>query len=158
MNNWEGTGPKVMVGEVDTYKKFPDYDLYGEFNVNYVKLDRVPGFDDWSAVPRALRAGDFFVTTGEVLIPRCGLEGEGADRSLVADVSWTFPLAFAEAVWGDGTHVDRKVVPATEKPPFGSGSFRIPIAPASPARPRWVRFAAWDAAGNGAFTQPMICP
>ncbi len=42
MNNWGG--PKFMVGEVDTYKKFPDYDLYGDFNVNYVKLDRVPGF------------------------------------------------------------------------------------------------------------------
>ena len=42
MNNWGG--PKFMVGEVDTYKKFPDYDLYGDFNVNYVKLDRVPSF------------------------------------------------------------------------------------------------------------------
>ena len=42
MNNWGG--PKFMGGEVDTYKKFPEYDLYGDFNVNYVKLDRVPGF------------------------------------------------------------------------------------------------------------------
>ena len=48
MNNWGG--PKYMVGEVDTYKKFPDYDLYGDFNVNYVKLDRVPRFDDWSPI------------------------------------------------------------------------------------------------------------
>ena len=46
MNNWGG--PKFMVGEVDTYKKYPDYDLYGDFNVNYVKLDRVPASDDWS--------------------------------------------------------------------------------------------------------------
>ena len=68
MNNWGR--PKFIVGEVDTYKKFPDYDLYGDFNVNYVKLDRVPDFDDWSPICRALRAGDFFVTTGEVLIPR----------------------------------------------------------------------------------------
>ena len=67
MNNWGD--PKYMVGEVDTYKKYPDYDLYGDFNVNYVKLDRVPGFADWSAVNRALRAGEFFVSTGEVLIP-----------------------------------------------------------------------------------------
>ena len=74
MNNWGG--PKYMVGEVDTYKKFPDYDLYGDFNVNYVKLDRVPSFDDWSPVCRALRAGEFFVTTGEVLIPSWSVEGE----------------------------------------------------------------------------------
>ena len=78
MNNWGD--PKYMVGEVDTYKKFPDYDLYGDFNVNYVKLDRVPGFDDWSPVCRALRSGDFFVTTGEVLIPTgASREGDGAD-------------------------------------------------------------------------------
>ena len=75
MNNWGE--PKYMVGEVDTYKKFPDYDLYGDFNVNYVKLDRVPGFADWSPVLRALRAGRFFVTTGEVLIPSWSVEGRG---------------------------------------------------------------------------------
>jgi len=35
--------------------------------VNYVKLDRLPGFDeDWGPI-RARRAGDFFVTSGEVL-------------------------------------------------------------------------------------------
>ena len=50
MNNWGG--PKFMVGEVDTYKKFPDYDLYGDFNVNYVKLDRVPASADWSPLYR----------------------------------------------------------------------------------------------------------
>jgi hypothetical protein len=45
MNNWGNA--KYMLGEVDTYKKFPECDLYGDFNVNYVKLDRVPSFDDW---------------------------------------------------------------------------------------------------------------
>ena len=100
MNNWGR--PKYMVGEVDTYKKFPDYDLYGDFNVNYVRLDRVPGFDDWSAINRALRGGEFFVTTGEVLIPRWSVEGSGGSREVVAEVEWTFPLEFVEAVWGDG--------------------------------------------------------
>jgi hypothetical protein len=32
MNNWGD--PKYMVGEVDTYKKFPDYDLYGDWNLS----------------------------------------------------------------------------------------------------------------------------
>jgi len=150
MNNWGG--PKYMVGEVDTYKKFPDYDLYGDFNVNYVKLDRVPGADDWSPVCKALRAGDFFVTTGEVLIPRWGVEGEGKDREAVAEVEWTFPLEFVEAAWGDGERVGRSVISATDQPPFGSHKFRIPFDASGKT---WVRFSAWDSAGNGAFTQPV---
>jgi hypothetical protein len=150
MNNWGG--PKYMVGEVDTYKKFPDYDLYGDFNVNYVKLDRMPGFDDWSPICESLRAGEFFVTTGEILILRWGVEGDGKDRAVVAEVEWTFPLEFVEAVWGDGERVGRSVVPATDQPPFGSQRFRIPF---DASGKRWVRFSAWDSAGNGAFTQPV---
>lgn len=150
MNNWGG--PKYMVGEVDTYKKFPDYDLYGDFNVNYVKLDRVPGSDDWSPVGKALRAGEFFVSTGEVLIPRWGVEGDGKDREVVAEVEWTFPLEFVEAVWGDGERVGRSIISATDQPPFGSQKFRIPF---DASGKRWVRFSAWDSAGNGAFTQPV---
>jgi hypothetical protein len=57
LNNWHGA--KYMVGEVDTYKEFPGYDLYGDFNVNYLKLDRVPKFGDWSAITRALRGVGF---------------------------------------------------------------------------------------------------
>ena len=127
MNNWGG--PKYMVGEVDTYKKFPDYDLYGDFNVNYVKLDRVPGFDDWSPISRALRSGAFFVTTGEVLIPRWAVEGEGKDSAVVADVEWTFPLEFVEVVWGDGEQVGRTVI-------SGDDSAAVRVAPI----PHPVRF------------------
>jgi hypothetical protein len=148
MNNWGR--PKLMVGEVDTYKKFADYDLYGDFNINYVRLDRVPSFPDWSELTRALRAGDFFVTTGEVLIPRWRVERP--ERAVVADLQWTFPLEFVEVVWGDGQRVERTVVPATERPPFRSATVRIPF---DPAGKKWVRFAAWDSAGNGAFTQPV---
>jgi hypothetical protein len=153
MNNWGGL--KFMVGEVDTYKKFPDYDLYGDFNVNYVKLDRVPAFDDWSPVCRALRSGEFFVTTGEVLIPRWTVEGEGKDKTVVADVEWTFPLEFAEIVWGDGVQVGRTIIPATDQPAFGSHRFRVPF---DPLGKKWVRFSVWDSAGNGAFTQPLRLP
>ena len=150
MNNWGD--PKYMVGEVDTYKKYPDYDLYGDFNVNYVKLDRVPMFEDWSPICKSLRAGEFFVTTGEVLIPRWGVEGDGGDRAVVAEVEWTYPLEFVEAVWGDGERVGRSVVSATDRPPFGSHRFRIPF---DASGKKWVRFSAWDSAGNGAFTQPL---
>jgi hypothetical protein len=150
MNNWGR--PKFMVGEVDTYKEFPDYDLYGGFNVNYVKLDRLPAFDDWSAINRALRLGQFFVTTGEVLIPRCSIDGHGSQRELVAEVEWTFPLDFVEIVWGDGARTERKLISATDEPPFGSRRFRIPF---DAAGKKWIRFSAWDSAGNGAFTQPV---
>lgn len=150
MNNWGRA--KYMIGEVDTYKKYPDYDLYGEFNVNYVWLDRLPTGDDWSPILRALRAGNFFVTTGEVLIPRCIIKGQGKAWQVEADVEWTFPLEFVEVVWGDGQRVDRMIVPATELGPFGTHRFRLPF---DVAGTKWVRFAVWDSAGNGAFTQPV---
>jgi hypothetical protein len=153
MNNWGGL--KYLVGEVDTYKKYPDYDLYGDFNVNYVKLDRVPAFPDWSPITAALRSGDFFVTTGEVLIPSWNIQGEGKDTAVVADVEWTFPLEFAEVVWGDGVHVGRIAIPATDQAPFGSHRFRIPLEPSGK---KWVRLSVWDSAGNGAFTQPVRLP
>ena len=120
--------------------------------MNYVKLDRVPGFEDWSAVNRALRAGEFFVTTGEVLIPHWSVDGRGNQREVVADVKWTFPLEFVEAVWGDGQQVGREIVSATDQPPLGSRRFRIPFQAVGK---KWVRFSVWDSAGNGAFTQPV---
>ena len=157
-----GGQPKFSLGEVDTYKKGPSDDLYGHFNVNYLKLASVPEASDWSEVNRVMRAGDFFVTTGEVLCRDFTVNGTSAGRrvklaprekiNLVADLEWTFPLEFVEAVWGDGEKVDRKIVPATELSPFGSHRFSISLEPEGK---RWVRFAAWDSASNGAFTQPV---
>ncbi len=43
------------------------------------------------------------MTSGEMLIPRYPSAGSGARRKIVADVEWTFPLEFAEVVWGDGS-------------------------------------------------------
>jgi hypothetical protein len=146
MNNWDG--PKYLVGEVDTYKKFPDYDLYGDFNVNYVKLDALPPASDWTPVTRALRAGDFFVSTGEVLIRNLRADAAG----VAADIDWTFPLEFVEVVWGDGDRIDRKVIRTPETQAFGTRRFEIPV---DLSKQKWVRVAAWDTAVNGAFTQPV---
>src|SRR5258708_11025884 len=67
MNNW--TGPKYMIAEGDTYMKYPDDETYPQLVVNYVKLDRVPKFDeDWGPLLRTMRAGDFFVSSGEELL------------------------------------------------------------------------------------------
>ena len=57
-----------------------------------------------------------------------------------------------EAVWGDGTKVDRQIISATDQAPFGSRRFCIPF---DAVGKKWVRFSVWDAAGNGAFTQPL---
>ena len=71
MNNW--AGPKYMIAEGDTYMKYPDDETFPQLMVNYVKLDRVPKFKDgWTPVVNALRVGDYFVTSGEVLVRNWG--------------------------------------------------------------------------------------
>jgi hypothetical protein len=67
-------------------------------------------------------------------------------------VEWTFPLEFVEVVWGDGRTTDRQIVSATDLPPFGHRRFDMPL---DATGKKWVRFAAWDSAGNGAITQPV---
>ena len=152
MNNW--SPPKYMIAEGDTYMKYPDDETYPQLIVNYVKLAAVPRFDeDWTPIVRALRSGDFFVSTGEVLLRNWSIEGAGAKRTYTAEVEWTFPLEFVELVWGDGHTTGRQVIPATEMAPFGTHRFRIPF---DAAGKKWVRFAVWDSAGNGAFTQPVV--
>jgi len=92
------------------------------------------------------------VTTGEVLFHNWGIEGSGAHSVYTADVEWTFPLEFAELVWSDGSTVHRKIIPATEMQPFGRHLFRVPF---DATGKKWVRFAVWDSAGDGGFTQPV---
>jgi hypothetical protein len=151
MNNW--AGPKYMLAEGDTYMKYPDDETYPQLVVNYVKLDRVPKFSEgWTPVVDALRAGDYFVTSGEVLFRNYAIEGSGAKRTYTAEVEWTFPPEFAELVWSDGKNVERHAIPLTEMAPFTSHKFSVPF---DAAGKKWVRFAVWDSAGNGAFTQPV---
>lgn len=158
MNNWiadQPTPAKHLHAISETYQKGPGDDIYANNPVSYVKVDRLPGFDDWSPIIDAMKRGDYFVTSGEVLIPSYGIEGTGADRTIIAEVEWTFPLEFVEVVWGDGQSRDRQVVSATDLPPFGRHRFEIPF---DATGKKWVRFAAWDAAGNGALVQPVKLP
>jgi hypothetical protein len=156
MNNlYAGSGlkPKYIIADIDTYRKGPEDDTYANFPVNYLKIDKTPGADDdMTPVLKALRDGNFFVTTGEILITNYSVSGTGGQRTIGADVEWTFPLSFVEVVWGDGKKVDRQVISATDSAPFGSKRFSIPFDAAGKA---WVRFAVWDSAGNGAFVQPI---
>ena len=150
---WRDVQPKYLIADCDTYHKFPGDDIYPNVPVNYLRLDRVPLPDeDWTPILDALRAGDFFVTTGQILITDYAVAGSGDARTITADLEWTFPLEFVEVVWGDGERVGREIVRATDSTPFGSRRFEIPFDAAGKS---WVRFAAWDSAGNGAFVQPV---
>ena len=90
-----------------------------------------------------MKCGDYFVTSGEVLIPNYAVQGTGNRRTIVADVEWTFPLEFAEVVWGDGQKTDRQIISAMDLPAFGKHHFEIPF---DSTGKKWVRFAVWDSA------------
>ena len=115
-------------------------------------MAQLPPPTDVSPVIKTLMRGDYFVTSGEVLIPSWTVQGSGNERTIVADVEWTFPLEFVEVISGDGTKTDRQVIPATELPAFGKHRFQIPF---DATGKKWVRIAAWDSAGNGAMVQPV---
>jgi hypothetical protein len=161
MNNWVAdlpTPPKFIHAIAETRSdigergKVPGDDTYGMSPVNYVKLDRVPTVDDMSPIIDAMRRGDYFVTSGEVLIPSYSVAGSGNQRTVIVDVEWTFPLDFVEVVWGDGVKTDRQIISTADLAPFGKKHFEIPL---DAAGKKWVRLAAWDTAGNGALAQPV---
>jgi hypothetical protein len=70
-----------------------------------------------------------------------------------ARIRHTFPLEMAEVVWGDGAGTHRKIVPLTETHAFGDFSFSTEV---DAANWKWARFAVWDVAADGAFTNPAL--
>jgi hypothetical protein len=161
MANWGSR--KYLLGEVDVFKVMPSYELYGHMNINYLKIDKLPRFDEgWQPVLDALRSGRFFVSTGEVLLSEFAVGGKESGQTLrlsggttvemAARVEWTFPPSFAEVIWGDGKQVYRKQVDLSENQAFSQKVLRVPV---DLKGAKWVRLAVWDIAANGAFTQPV---
>jgi hypothetical protein len=161
MNNWGAR--KQVLAEVDVFKLDHTHELYGHMNVNYLRLDRLPEFDEgWQSVLDALRGGRFFVTTGEVLIRDFTIGGKQSGESVVVpedgkpevrvELDWTFPLTFAEVVSGDGQRTYREFVDLTDTVSFGK---RTLVLRPQLANRTWARFEVWDCATNGAFTQPV---
>jgi hypothetical protein len=163
MANWGEA--KYVIGEVDVFKLDHTQELYGHMNVNYLRLDpdRLPRFSEgWRSVVDCLRLGQFFVTTGEVLIPEFQVNGKPSGSGVVVtpgvradvrvDLSWTFPLRFVELISGDGSKVFRERIDCADTGPFEERTMRF--KPDLSGR-TWVRLEAWDIAGNGAFTQPV---
>lgn len=160
-NNWmaaHNLPPKfaLAISEARSDKgnrgKPPYDDAYGMAPVNYLKLDKVPTIDDMRPITKALQAGNYFITSGEVLIPHYEIQGTGKQRTIIAEVEWTFPLDFVEVVWGDGIKTERKIIATTNLLPFGKKRFEIPFETDGK---KWIRFAAWDVATNGAMVQPI---
>jgi len=78
--------------------------------------------------------------------------GPGDRPEVRVDLSWTFPLRYAEVVSGDGRAVYRERIDLSDTPPFGRRT--LTLTPNLAGR-TWARFEAWDVASDGAFTQPV---
>jgi hypothetical protein len=161
MNQWGAH--KQALGEVDVFQVQPDYELYAQMNINYLQLDSLPKFaDGWQPILTTLREGRFFTTTGEILIPKFSVAGKHSGETvdagttpkaeLQAQLEWTFPLAFAEIISGDGKTVQRQRIDLSDTQDFGSRTLTVPVELKGR---EWIRFEVWDVAANGAFTQPV---
>lgn len=151
MNNW-GL-PKRILGESDVFQFDGTHELYAHLNVNYVRLDRLPAFENYGEIMNSIARGDFFISTGEVLLPEVQLKPQGEENIAVrARIKWTFPLQFAEVVWGDGNSTSRQVLPLDATKAFGEDTFEWTVAAKNW---KWARFAVWDVAANGALINPV---
>ena len=164
MDEMENLGlHKQVIGEVDAFRMEPEYETYAHMNINYLQLDHVPAYTNgWQPVLDTLRRGEFFTTTGEILMPQFTVAGQpnGATVALAGKtevpveftLDWTFPLAFAELISGDGQHVYRQRVDLRQTASFGHQTWRLPAAVTGR---KWLRLEVWDVAANGAFSQPV---
>ena len=159
--NWGAK--KYILGEVDIFKVDRTTEFYAHANVNYLRLDRVPHYErGWAPVLKSLRDGAFFISTGEVLLPTFTVGGRASGETLKikasgratlnAKLTWTFPMAFAEVVTGDGKTVYRTRIDLADTGAYGERTLKMPI---DLKTKKWVRFEAWDVAANGVISQPV---
>jgi hypothetical protein len=151
MNNW-GVKKRIL-GEVDVFQLDSTHELYSHMNANYVKVDKLPAFDEYGKVVEAMSRGDFFISSGEVLLPKIEIKaGANGEVQVRARIRWTFPLRFAEVVWGNGAATQRKLLALDTTRPFGDAEFTWTV---DAKDWKWARFAVWDIAANGAMVNPV---
>jgi len=151
MNNW-GL-PKRLLAETDMFAIDHTSELYAHMNANYVRIDKLPDFDNYGRMLEALNRGDYFISMGQVLLPEVEISKSAPSAiKVTAQVQWTFPLSFGEIVWGDGKESFTRTFDLTETGPFGHAKFDWSTEAKSW---QWARIAVWDVAGNGAFTNPV---
>ena len=95
-------------------------------------------------------------------MPRFTVGGKQSGQTLKLDASgraklearltWTFPLAFAEVIMGDGKQVHRKRIDLAETGAFGKQTLKVALDLTGKT---WVRLEAWDVAANGVISQPV---
>ena len=149
MSNWSVTGGydfRRLPGEVDVFEVDRTHELWGHMNINYLRLAKRPTVEDWSSVLDVLKRGDFFTTTGEVLIHDWTVETGRAS----AELAWTLPLDFAVIVTGDGKGVRRQRVALSGTEEMGRRRFEWAVEDKDA---KWVRLEVWDVARDGAYTQ-----
>ena len=144
---------KYMIGEVDVFQVSAEDELYGHMNINYLHLSDLPSFDHYDDIFKSIEKGDDFITTGEILLPSTSMSPEG-DRSarVRARISSTFPLRIAELVWGDGNNTHQQIIDLESTFSFDDHEYSWLVE--TPGW-KWARFAVWDVAGDGAFTNPI---
>ncbi|SFE67798.1 CehA/McbA family metallohydrolase domain-containing protein [Spirosoma endophyticum] len=161
MANWGFK--KHVIAESDIFTMEPENETYAHLNVNYLQLDKLPDYDQgWQPILDVMQQGKFFVTTGEIMLPAFTVNGKGAGETLrlptdgkatiTLDVTWTFPLTFAELISGNGKQVFREKIDLTNTTPFGKKQYQFTT---NLKNRTWVRVEVWDAAINGAFTQQV---
>jgi hypothetical protein len=147
--NWAAAGGypfKRMPGEVDVFELDRTHELYGHMNINYLKMAKRPTIEAWGEVLDVLGRGEFFTTTGEVLIHSFDVRGD----KVSAEVEWTLPLAFAEVITGDGQSVKRQRVDLSTTGEMGRERFEWKLEDNGA---KWARLEVWDVARDGAYTQ-----
>jgi hypothetical protein len=150
MSNWGLK--KILLSEVDVFQIDHTHELYAHMNINYVKASKLPTYDGYGEILRTMEKGDFFMSTGEVLMPSYAIREVAPGKlKATAELRNTLPLDFAEVVWGDGKETFRKTYSLQTTRAFGSHQIDFDVdAPGW----RWARIAVWDVAGNGAFANP----
>ena len=150
MSNWGMR--KIILGEVDVFQIDDTHELYAHMNVNYVRAPALPDFDHYGSLVESMARGEFFVTTGEVLLPEVSLQVEPGAVRVSATVRHNFPLRLVEVVWGDGAETHRVALDSGPTREFAELRLdeKVDVKDA-----KWARLAVWDVAGNGAFVNPV---
>ncbi len=151
MSNWGLR--KRLLAEVDVFQIDHTHELYAHMNINYVRGRQLPSYDGYGELLDTMRKGDYFISTGEVLMPEHSIR-ETAPGKLraTAELRYTLPLQFAELVWGDGSKTYRKIHSLETTREFGKQKIEFDVD--TPGW-RWARLAVWDIAGDGAFANPV---
>ena len=156
MNNWvadKPTPPKYIQAISEVYEQGYGDDIYANNPVNYVKIDTLPPPGEWGPIVNAMEHGRVLRDVGRsadsVLLRRRHRQPSHHRGGRAVDVSAGVRGSGLgrRAAHGPADHL-RHWTPGVRKPPFPDSVFDA-------TGKKWVRFAAWDSAGNGAMVQPI---